>query len=240
MGRSVQQNRGDMNDDSLKILKEIPLFDGVSEDSLQLLDQAASIRSYRKKEALCRPNEPFNALFYLLEGLVQLSLTDPQGKEVSLMILSSGHWFGELSLLDGRYQPTTIVAVEPSRALVLPRQTFLDLLNKDPTIALEMLTYAYRRLYHVLAHVKRIQFGDAYQRVARVLLALADEYGTEHTEGIRLKFRLTHQVFADLNALTRETATQTLSAFRVAGCLKEDDQRHWIITDRKKLEREAG
>jgi CRP/FNR family transcriptional regulator, cyclic AMP receptor protein len=222
-----------------RTLQDIPLFNGLSAESLNELARTASVRRYRKRETLCHPNDSFNGLFYLLEGLVRLSLPDPSGKEVSLMLLSAGQWFGELSLLDGQYQPAAIIAVEPSRVLLIPRKAFVSLLNSHPAVSLEMLTAAYRRLYHVLSHIKRIQFGNSYQRVARVLLSLADDYGTAHSDGTRLRFRLTHQALADLTSLSRETATQTLSAFRSAGCVRVDAKHHWILTDRRKLLHEA-
>jgi CRP/FNR family transcriptional regulator len=74
--------------------------------------------------------------------------------------------------------------------------------------------------------------------LARVLLALARDYGEETPEGPRIRLRLTHQVLADLSGLRRETITQTLTAFRSTDCLKVEAH-HFILTDLRRIEREA-
>src|SRR5947208_2754548 len=162
----------------LETLSIIPLFHGLAEENLTQLAQASYFRSYKKREYVCRPDEQVNILFFLLEGVVQMGLTNADGKEIGIMLLEPGQWFGELALLDGQYQPTTIIALQPSRALLLPRQPFLEVLRSHPTLVLDMLTIAHRRLYHVLDQMKRVQFGTPYQRVARVLLALAEQHGS--------------------------------------------------------------
>jgi CRP/FNR family cyclic AMP-dependent transcriptional regulator len=224
----------------LETLSVIPLFNGMAPEHLTQLARASYVRSYKKREYVCRADENVNSLFYLLDGVVQLGLTNAEGKEIGIMLLESGQWFGELALLDGQYQPTTIIALQPSRALLLPRQPFVEILHSQPTVTLDMLTIAYRRLYHVLNQMKRVQFGTPYQRVARVLLALADQHGVAHPAGTRVKIRLTHQNLADLTGLTRETVTQTISAFRHTGCLIVDEDRQWILADRQRIQREAN
>ena len=223
----------------LETLSIIPLFHGLAEENLTQLAHASYFRSYKKREYVCRPDEQVNILFFLLEGVVQMGLTNAEGKEIGIMLLEPGQWFGELALLDGQYQPTTIIALQPSRALLLPRLPFLEVLRSHPTLVLDMLTIAHRRLYHVLDQMKRVQFGTPYQRVARVLLALAEQHGVAHASGTRIKIRLTHQNLADLTGLTRETVTQTISAFRHTNCLIVDEDRQWILADRQRIQREA-
>jgi CRP-like cAMP-binding protein len=224
----------------LETLSLIPIFHGLTEENLSQLARASYMRSYKKREYVCRADEQVNILFYLLEGIVQMGLTNSDGKEIGIMLLEPGQWFGELALLDGQYQPTTIIALQPSRALLLPRQPFLEVLKTHQTLALDMLTVAHRRLYHVLNQMKRVQFGTPYQRVARVLLALADQHGAAHPMGTRIKIRLTHQNLADLTGLTRETVTQTISAFRHTGCIVVDEDRQFVLADRHRIQREAN
>jgi len=223
----------------LETLSLIPLFHGLAVENLTQLARVSSIRSYKKREYVCRADEQVNILFFLLEGIVQMGLTNSEGKEIGIMLLEAGQWFGELALLDGQYQPTTIITLQPARALLLPREPFLEILQSHPAVALDMLTIAHRRLHHVLNQMKRVQFGTPYQRVARVLLALADQHGIPHPSGTRIKVRLTHQNLADLTGLTRETVTQTISAFRHTGCVIVDEDRQWILADRNRIQREA-
>ena len=222
----------------LETLRRIPLFADLEPDLLRSLSEVCDIRTYAKRDYICRADEHSHMLFCLLEGLVQLGLTHADGKETGLLLLEPGQWFGELALLDGRYQPASIMALEESRAMVLPRGPFLRLVQEDHGLALGMLTVSQRRLYHILEHIKRVQSGTPFQRLARILLALAKDYGEETPEGPRIRLRLTHQVLADLSGLRRETITQTLTAFRRTNCLKVEAQR-FLLTDRRRIEREA-
>lgn len=222
----------------LDSLRRIPLFADLDGELLRPLAEACDIRRYGKRDYICRADESAHMLFYLLEGLVQLGITNADRRETGLLLLEPGQWFGELALLDGRHQPATIIALEASRAMVLPRGPFLRLLREHQALAIGMLTVSQRRLYHVLEHIKRVQSGTPFQRLARILLVLANDYGEKTPEGPRIRHRLTHQVLADLSGLRRETVTQTLTAFRRTGCLKVSDHR-FVLTDLRRIEREA-
>jgi CRP-like cAMP-binding protein len=223
----------------IEVLRKIPLFHAIGADSLAPLARTCHFRAYTKREYICRADEPLYMLFYLMAGLVQMGCTHEDGKETGLLLLEPGHWFGEMSLLDGRYHPASIIALEPSQALVLPREPFLELLRTTPGLALDMLTLSQRRLFEVIDHVKHTKFGSPFQRLARIFVGLASQYGEEVPTGVRIRHRVTHQTLADLSGLTRETVTQTLSAFRNTHCLMNDAEHKWVILDLPRLQREA-
>jgi len=50
------------------------------------------------------------------------------------VILGHGDFFGDLSLIDGAERNATVVAETDLIALKLTRQTFLDLLDNEPTV----------------------------------------------------------------------------------------------------------
>jgi CRP-like cAMP-binding protein len=223
----------------VEVLQEIPLFHGIGPDSLAPLTRTCHLRAYAKREYICRADEPVHMLFYLTAGLVQMGCTHDDGKESGLLLLEPGHWFGEMSLLDGHYQATSVIALEPSQALILHRGPFLELLRTTPGLALDMLTLSQRRLYDVIHHVKHTKFGSPFQRLARIFVSMASQYGETVPAGVRIRHRVTHQTLADLSGLTRETVTQTLSAFRNTQCLMTDSEHKWVVLDLTRLEREA-
>lgn len=223
----------------MDLIQDIPLFNGMAPASLAPLIRTCQIRAYAKREYICRAEESIHMLFYLTDGLAQMGCTHDDGKETGLLLLEAGQWFGEMSLLDGHHQPTSVIALEPSRALVLHRGPFLELLRNTPGLALDMLTLSQRRLYDVIYHVKHTKFGSPFQRLARIFLKMASQYGERLPAGIRIRHRVTHQTLADLSGLTRETVTQTLSAFRNTQCLMTDAEHKWVLLDLPRLEREA-
>src|SRR5207245_6083568 len=127
---------------------QISLFHSVGHSILLDLASFSVLRNYRRGDYICRPDDQMNALFFLLDGQVQLVMTDFEGKETGSKILEPGQWFGELALLDGQYRDAAIIALQPSQALLLTRSAFTDLLKRHPGLAIELLAISQRRLFH--------------------------------------------------------------------------------------------
>jgi CRP/FNR family transcriptional regulator len=94
------------------------------------------------------------------------------------------------------------------------------LLLERPQVALRILEVLGRRLLEVEARLEDVAFKTVAGRLASLLLRLMKEQGTT----IR---GLTHQNLADNVGTHRETTTQTLTTFRVAGL---------VATGRKRIE----
>jgi voltage-gated potassium channel len=125
-------------------LREIPLLAGVSDAGLDRIAMCAGHVEAEPGQVLALADDPGTGMFVIQEGEVVVELRDLRVE------LGAGDFFGELSLLVpdaarvGRVRAKTKV-----RALSLPRDDFLALLDTEPGLALPMLRELARRLVNV-------------------------------------------------------------------------------------------
>ena len=201
-------------------LRKVPLFSELDEEQLQQLAGVVREHHYKKNVTIFHVEDPGNALFILKSGLVKVTIEDQSGREIILRMLYPTDFFGEMSLIDDMPRSATVTTLEPSDAMIIYREPFLNLIEKYPKILLNMTTVLSRRLRRVNELIRSLAFHDVYGKVARVLLNLATEKGRATEEGTVIDLRLTQQELAELAGMSRETMPRTLRDFQQAGCVR--------------------
>ena len=201
-------------------LRKVPLFSELEDKQLQQLAEVVREHHYKKNVTIFHVDDPGNALFILRSGLVKITIEDRSGREIILRMLYPTDFFGEMSLLDNMPRSASVTTLEPTDALIIYRGQFLDLIEKSPTILLNMTAVLSRRVRRVNELIRSLAFYDVYGKVARVLLNLAAEKGRITAEGTVIDLRLTQQELSELAGMSRETMTRTLRDFQQAGCLR--------------------
>lgn len=201
-------------------LRKVALFSELDDVQLEQLAGVVREQHYKKNVTLFHVDDPGNALFILKNGLVKITIEDQNGREIILRMLYPTDFFGEMSLIDDMPRSATVTALEPSDAMVIYRDAFLNLIEKNPDILLKMTIVLSRRLRRVNELIRSLAFHDVYGKVARVLLNLATEKGRATEAGTVIDLRLTQQELAELAGMSRETMTRTLRDFQQAGCVR--------------------
>lgn len=128
----------------LEALAGVPLLSGLSERHLRGVRKAAEDYTYPDGATIVSEGRHSEQLFVILEGRTRVIRS---GRTIARM--SSGDFFGEISLLDGGPRTATVVADGPVRCLVLLRKEFMALMTDTPLIAaraLQALASRLRRL----------------------------------------------------------------------------------------------
>jgi CRP-like cAMP-binding protein len=122
-------------------LRAVPLFAELTRASLSRLAGAVTEFEAPAGYVLIHPGMEGTGMFVLEEGKV---VVEVKGRTHEC---GEGEFFGELALLDPRAVRTARVrALTPIRCLAISRQDFADLLDHEPSIAVEMLPILARRL----------------------------------------------------------------------------------------------
>jgi CRP/FNR family transcriptional regulator, cyclic AMP receptor protein len=111
------------------LLRQVPLFKRIGKRHLRLLAGRCHVIRYRPGEPIVRAGFSGEGFFTIAGGRARVER--PDGHTV---ILAEGDCFGDLSLIDGASRNATVVAETDLIALKLTRQTFLDLLDAEPTV----------------------------------------------------------------------------------------------------------
>jgi hypothetical protein len=116
--------------DRLVVLREAPLFAGLSGEELYPVGEIAKPVDFAPAEVVVRQGDPGDALYVVAEGTLRVKKDDALLREIG-----PGAAFGEMALLDGAPRAATVEAVTSAKLLQIPRAEFEALLDESPEIA---------------------------------------------------------------------------------------------------------
>lgn len=122
----------------------------------------------------------------------------------------SGSFFGEMSLIDGKTTPASVISTEDSLIALISKNDFLSIVFNQNKVTQSMMEILCSRLRKSWDTIQLLNFNNATQRTKMLFLMLVDEYGDKSPEGIKLNIKLTHQDISDMTGLTRETVTRVI------------------------------
>lgn len=130
------------------LLRQVPLFERIGKRHLRLMAGRCHVVRYRPGEPIVRAGFSGEGFFAIAGGRARVQR--PDGHEV---ILAAGDFFGDLSLIDGASRNATVVAETDLIALKLTRQTFLDLLDAEPTVCRALVESLVERIRAIEARL---------------------------------------------------------------------------------------
>ncbi|MBV8083684.1 MAG: Crp/Fnr family transcriptional regulator [Chloroflexi bacterium] len=202
------------------VLAHVPLFSGLAPRELDALSQTLRPRHYAKGDLIFQQGDPGDAFYVIESGEVKIVLTSADGREAILAILGPGHFFGELSLLDGEVRSADVLAKEDCTLLLLHRGDFRPFLRSHPDAAEALLAVLSRRLRATDDIVHDAAFLDVAARLARLLLKLGEAHGRQEEGGrMVLGIRLTQEDLAAMVGSTRETVNKWLKTWERGGLI---------------------
>jgi CRP/FNR family transcriptional regulator, cyclic AMP receptor protein len=218
---------------NVDFLATVALFNGLDRIELERFAEVTREKSYPKGSVILFEDDPGDSLFVVREGRVKVVLIGEDGREVILGVLGIGEYFGELSLIDDRPRSAHVIAMEDSNLLVLRREDFRRRVESSPNVAWALLTELSRRLRRADDKIGGLVLLDVPGRIARLLLDLAEESGTNAIEK-----SLTHQTIAQMIGASRETVSRAMKDFQDAGWITVE-RRRIALADRPALEQRA-
>jgi CRP/FNR family transcriptional regulator len=196
------------------ILQAMPFFAGLSERDWEKVIDLFSERQYQKNDYIFLEGEAPEALYIIMTGKVKVLRHSTDGKDVVLRVGGAGHLLGTVAVFDGGGYPGTAQVIEECTALVIARNDCLTLVNRYPIFALAVISDLGSRLRSSAEQIRSLAVERVEQRIARVLLKLAETAGSDSPEGRVIEMPLTRQDVADMTGTTVETAIRVMSKFR--------------------------
>jgi CRP-like cAMP-binding protein len=202
------------------LLGDVSLFAGL--EAADRVDLATRLRRrrYARGEPLFLRGDPGSFLYVIERGRVKIALSSADGKEMILVLLGPGDFFGELALLDGGQRSADAVVVEDAELLLLGREDFLRCVESRPRIALHLLAVLSRRLRSTDQLVHDAAFFDVPGRLASALLRLGETLGQPAADGVLISRRLTQLELAEMIGSSRESVNKWLSFYQRQGFIR--------------------
>ena len=131
---------------TLEALRSVPLFASLDDTAARHLLSLILVRNIKSGTAIFRAGDTGDSLCLIESGRVRISITDGDGKLLTLAELAGGDFFGEMALIDGKPRSADATAIEDVRLAVLSREDFLCFVRGNPDIAVEMISAVSHRL----------------------------------------------------------------------------------------------
>jgi CRP-like cAMP-binding protein len=213
-------------------------FDLLRPEEQAALEAAGRRQRYPRGGVIFREGTPSASVIVVRSGRVKVSSDTASGTEVVLAVRGPGALLGELSAIDGGPRSATVTALEPVTALGVPSGEFERFLQNHARVAFVFMKELTRRLRD--ADRKRIEFGafDTTGRVAARLVELADRFGQQTEEGLRINLPLSQDELAGWTGSSREAVTKALRTLRAEGWIQTGRLRV-VITDLEALRSRA-
>lgn len=149
------------------LLRNIPLFDGLSRKELSAVESILHRREYDPDEVLFHQGNPGVGMYVIREGTIDIRY-EPTGD--ILAELTDGDFFGELALLNETPRSATAIARTDSVLYGLFRPDLLDLVERDSSLGVQILL----RMGQVLSE-RLIQTNEQVQQLRERLAEMREE-----------------------------------------------------------------
>jgi len=223
---------------SIWYLKTCDLFARLSDAEAERLNRRALVRKFKKKTVIYAPAESGQTVLVLATGRVKVYDLTLEGRETILAFVEPGELFGELAALDGQPRREFAEAVEDSEVLAIPGEDFMALLESRADLALSVTKLIGLRRQRIETRLRSILFLPSRPRLIRVLVELLESHGERSGSRWVIRFPLSHQDFAGLIGVSRETVTLTLGQLQAEGLI-EIERRRVVLLDLERLRREV-
>jgi aspartate ammonia-lyase len=162
--------------DVIETVKNVPIFQDLSEQQLESLARVGEERSYNTGEHLFEQGHPHRSFFILRAGEVELYRRI--GEEHTMLTrLGDGNFLGEGAMLDELPHTVSCRAEVRTSALIFSRVALMEFFDSDPQAARQILAQVARAIsYRVRASNLSFKggpeamYGDGRQRLEHDLL----------------------------------------------------------------------
>jgi CRP/FNR family cyclic AMP-dependent transcriptional regulator len=198
----------------LEFLRNIQLFSSLTDNELNEISSKITLEEFKKNEIVLYEEDTNEFMYIILFGKVKVVQTTEDGKEIILAIHKSNDFFGEISLIDGKTSPATVLTTENSLIAIISKKDFFLLLSNQEKVLDRLLQILCLRLRESWKRIYILNFKNASERVKMLFLMLSYDNGKKTPEGVILNIKLTHQNIADMTGLSRETVTRVLDKWQ--------------------------
>jgi CRP/FNR family transcriptional regulator, cyclic AMP receptor protein len=177
-----------------------------------------TVSKYRKDQIVFSQGEPADAVFYIQQGKVKLTVVSEQGKEAVVAILGPGHFFGEGCLNGHPLRIATTRAIDECVITRLEKAAMIAAIHKEPEFSELFMSYLLTRNSRIEEDLIDQLFTSSEKRLARLLLLLAN-FGKEgRPEPIVGKF--SQETLAEMIGTTRARVSFFMNKFRKLGFIE--------------------
>jgi CRP-like cAMP-binding protein len=189
---------------------------------LAKVGEGKTISKYRRDQVVFSQGQVADAVFYIQQGKVKLTVVSEQGKEAVVAVLGPGQFFGEGCLNGHPLRIATTRAIDECVLTRLEKATMIATIHSEPEFSELFMAYLLTRNSRIEEDLIDQLFNSSEKRLARLLLLLAN-FGKEgKPEPIVGKF--SQETLAEMIGTTRSRVSFFMNKFRKLGFIEYNGQ----------------
>ena len=191
------------------------------EKFLATIGDGRKVVAFPRKQAIFAQGDAADAVFYIQQGKVRLSVVSKVGKEATLGILSEGQFFGEGSLAGQALRMGSATAMTECELLRIDKKAMMLALHREHTFSDLFVAYLLARNIRYEEDLVDQLFNSSEKRLARLLLLLA-HFGKEGIPETVIP-KISQETLAEMIGTTRSRVSFFMNRFRELGFVDYGD-----------------
>ncbi len=184
---------------------------------LATIGSGRRVAAVPKKQTIFVQGDPADAVFYIQEGKVRLTVVSKVGKEATLGILSEGDFFGEGGLAGQSLRMGSATAMTDCELLRIDKKAMMLALHREHTFSDLFVAYLLARNIRYEEDLVDQLFISSEKRLARLLLLLA-HFGKDGVPQTVIP-KISQETLAEMIGTTRSRVSFFMNRFRELGFL---------------------
>ena len=178
-------------------------------------DGGRTISKYRKDQIVFTQGQVADAVFYIQQGNVKITVVSEQGKEAIVAMLGPGDFFGEGCLAGQPRRIATVAAMTECEIMRLEKTAMVRVIHEEPRFSELFISHLLARTIRVEEDLVDQLFNSSEKRLARLLLLLAN-FGKEGKPE-RVIAKISQETLAEMIGTTRSRVSSFMNKFRQLG-----------------------
>jgi CRP-like cAMP-binding protein len=201
----------------------------VSKPQIREALDLATARRYDEGVAVFDEGAPAQRFYLLLDGVIRVVRTTPDGDQIIALHIGPGQLFGIAPAIGRDTYPATAVCAAEALALGWPVRLWPEFTARYEGFATETYKTLGARLGEMQTRISELATQAVEQRVAAALLRMVNQNGRKVDGGIEIGFPITRQNISEMTGTTLHTVSRLLSAWERDGVI-ESRRKHIVVT----------
>jgi CRP/FNR family transcriptional regulator, cyclic AMP receptor protein len=182
---------------------------------LAKVGEGRTVFKCRKDEIVFSQGEPADAVFYIQEGKIKITVVSEQGKEAVVAMLGPDDFLGEGCLAGQTRRMATATAMTDSALMRLEKAAMIRVIHDEPAFSEMFIAHLLARTIRVEEDLVDQLFNSSEKRLARLLLLLANFGKDSKPEPVIAK--ISQETLAEMIGTTRARVSFFMNKFRKLG-----------------------
>jgi CRP-like cAMP-binding protein len=182
---------------------------------LSTINGGRKIEAFAKRQTIFAQGDSSDAVFYIKEGKVKLTVVSEIGKEATIAILSEGAFFGEGCLTGQALRLCSATAMTDCSVMKIDKKSMMEVLHREHAFSDMFVAYLLARKIRYEEDLVDQLFNSSEKRLARLLLLLA-HFGKEAKAEVLVP-KISQEMLAEMVGTTRSRVSFFMNRFRKLG-----------------------